>query len=297
MHAFFLLLLSALAATPPDKVADAAFQKHEWAKAAEAYQKRTQTVPEDGLAWLRLGISLVHLERGKEAVAPLEKAEKLGVQPGLVRYQLAQAAALAGDKGRALGLLHALVDEDYYPVGLPAAKEKAFASLLSDSDFAQLSAALEVNRAPCKQGEAAQDYRQLDFWLGDWDVVDGAGDAVGSTHMERILAGCVLYETWRGEAGGEGRSLMSWNPGLKHWEQYWADGQGVPIFFTGRLENGELRLRADSATRRGVLLVRRVTVSKLPDGRVRQLSEASTDAGRTWSVEYDFYYVRKAPPR
>lgn len=298
MHAFLLCpLLAVLSAAPVETAAEVAFQKHQWAKAAEEYQARTAAAPDDGVAWLRLGISFVQLGKGSEAVAPLEKAQKLGVQPSLVQYQLAQAAALAGEKDRALGILKSLAEADYFPVGPPAAQEKAFAGLAKDPEFVRLSNALDVNRAPCKQGDAASSYHQFDFWLGDWDVVDKAGDALGTSHVERILANCALSESWRGQGASEGRSLSSWNPGLHHWEQYWVDGQGVPIFFTGSLEGGELRLRADSATRAGAPLKRRVTFSKLPNGRLRQLSESSSDGGRTWVMEYDFYYVKKSAPR
>jgi hypothetical protein len=302
MIAFLTVCL--LAVSPPAaeakgvaeaKVADMAFQKHEWAKAAEAYQKLTAAAPEDGVAWLRLGISLVQLGKGAPAVAPLQKAQKLGVQPSLVQYQLAQALALSGSPRDALGILEALAEADFYPVAAPAAQEKAFASLAKDPVFQKVSAAMEVNRAPCRQGDTASPYREFDFWLGDWDVVDKAGNPVGTSQVERILGGCVLLEIWRGQSGGEGRSLSSFNPGMRRWEQYWADGQGIPIFFTGRFEEGELRLRADSATRAGATLVRRVSFSKLPGGRVRQLSESSSDTGRTWAVEYDFTYVKRVP--
>jgi hypothetical protein len=298
MHSFSALCMLVLLAGPPEaKVADAAFQKHEWARAAEAYEKVTAASPEDGVAWLRLGISLVQLGRGSAAVLPLGKAQKLGVQPPFVQYQLAQALALSGDTKGALGVLEALVEADYYPSGPPAALEKGFASLARDTQFAKLSAAMEVNRAPCKSGDAASAYRQFDFWVGDWDVVDKAGNPVGTSHVERILGDCVLLESWHGQGGGEGKSLSSWNPGLGHWEQYWADGQGVPIFFTGRVEEAELRLRADSATRSGAPVTRRVAFSKLPGGRVRQLSEASSNGGRTWATEYDFTYLPRHVPR
>jgi hypothetical protein len=295
MHALLLCpLLALLSASPGDTAADAAFQKHQWAKAAEAYQARTASSPDDGVAWLRLGISFVQLGKGTEAVAPLEKAQKLGVQASLVQYQLAQAAALAGDKDRVLGILKSLVDDDYFPFGPPAVQEKAFSGLARDPEFIKLSNAMEFNRAPCKQREGSSDYHQFDFWIGDWEVVDKAGDTLGATHVEAILGGCVLHEAWHGLGGGEGQSLTSWNPGQHRWEQYWVDGQGVPIFFTGRVEGGELRLRADTATRAGAPVQRRVTISKLPNGRLRQLSESSSDAGRTWATEYDFYYVKKA---
>ena len=288
-----LLVVAAVGSAEP-KAADAAFQKQEWAKAVEAYQKVVAATPEDGVAWLRLGISLVELGKGKEAIPPLERAQKLGVQPNLVLYLLAQAVALAGDKGRALGTLQGLVDEDFLPLRGPPAQEKAFAGLAKDPQFIKLSAAMELNRAPCKLSDPASPYREFDFFVGDWDVVDKARNPVGTSHVERILGGCVLLENWRSQGGGEGRSFSDFNPGLRHWEQYWVDGQGLPIFFTGHFEDGELRLQADSATRNGAQIMRRVTFSKLPAGGVRQLSEVSSDRGRTWTTEFDFSYLKHA---
>jgi hypothetical protein len=294
MPPFLGVLLAAVlsAASSTAHEADAAFQKHAWAKAAEAYKKLTEETPQDGIAWLRLGLSLVQLKQGADAIAPLEKAEKLGVNASFVQYEMAKAVALAGDKARALQILEALSEEDYAPVGPPVGQEKAFAALVDEPRFQKAAADLELNRAPCKGGETASLYRQLDFWLGDWKVVDKAGDLVGTSHVERILTGCALQETFHGQGGGEGRTLSSWNPGLRRWEQYAIDGQGVPTFFTGGFVGGELQLRADAATRRGVPLKWRLTTSKLPGGRVRQLGETSTDTGRTWTVQYDFTYER-----
>jgi hypothetical protein len=288
-----LTALLVLVPNPADtKTADAAFQKREWARAADSYRKVVKDAPEDGVAWLRLGIALVQLGKGKDAIPPLETAQRLGVHPNLVQYELAQAVALAGDKGRALGILQGLVDEDFLPVGPPATQEKAFASLVKDPQFVKLSQAMEVNRAPCKLSDAASPYHEFDYFIGDWDVVDKAGNEVGTSHVERILAGCVLAENWRSQGGGEGRSLSSFNPGLRHWEQYWVDGQGLPIFFTGHFEDGELRLQGDSATRNGAQIMRRVTFSKLATGGVRQLSEVSNDRGRTWTTDFDFRYLK-----
>jgi len=290
----FLLGAVPAAASPAAREADAAFQKHAWAKAAEAYRKLTGERPEDGVAWLRLGQSLLQLKQGADAIAPLERAEKLGVNAPLVQYELAKAAALAGDKDRALRILETLAEEDVVPAGPPVGQQKAFAALVDDPRFEKTAADLEINRAPCKGGEAASPYRQLDFWLGDWKVVDRAGEAVGTSHVERILGGCALQETFHAQGGGEGRSLSSWNPGLRRWEHYVADAQGVPILFTGGFIEGELQLRADAASRRGAPQKWRLTLSRLPFGRVRQLGETSADGGRTWTAQYDFTY-EKAP--
>ena len=297
MHSVFnLVLAGAIAATTPPAPdpGDAAYQKQDWAAAAAAYRKLTASEPERGMAWFRFGRSLVQLGQGKEAIPPLEKAQKLGVYPLVVQYQLAQASALAGDKKRALSLLQALADEDFYPAGPPAKQEKAFASLHADPEFEKLSAQMEINRAPCQLGNPASPYRQFDFWLGEWNVFDQAGNPVGTSRIERILGECVLLENWKGLGGGEGKSFNTWNPGQKRWEQYWVDG--VPIFFEGHLKDGEMRFRSDGVTRTGARKFRRLTFSKLSGGRVRQFSEASPDDGRSWAPESDFVYVPKGAP-
>jgi len=282
------------AAAPTARQADAFFQEQAWAKAAEAYRKLTEESPADGVAWLRLGQSLLQLQRGADAMAPLERAGKLGVSANLVQYELAKAAALSGDSARALGILEMLGEEDYAPPGPPLVQQKAFAALRADPRFEKAAADLEVNRAPCRRADAASPYRQLDFWLGDWTVFDKAHQLLGSSRIEGISGGCALQETFRGQGGLEGRSLSSWNPGLRRWEHYVTEAQGVPLFFTGGFVEGGLQLRADAATRRGAPLKWRLTLSKLPDGRVRHLSETSSDSGRTWAVQADVTYERAA---
>jgi len=42
----------------------------------------------------------------------------------------------------------------------------------------------------------------------------------------------------------------------------------------------------------GKTLTRRLRFYNLAPDRVRQLSEGSTDGGKTWTVEYDFTYQR-----
>jgi len=37
----------------------------------------------------------------------------------------------------------------------------------------------------------------------------------------------------------------------------------------------------------------RLTFSKIDENTVRQLTENSTDGGKTWNVGYDFKYTRK----
>jgi hypothetical protein len=37
---------------------------------------------------------------------------------------------------------------------------------------------------------------QLDFWIGEWDVVDAEGEAQGFNRIESTPGGCVVTEHW-----------------------------------------------------------------------------------------------------
>jgi hypothetical protein len=46
----------------------------------------------------------------------------------------------------------------------------------------------------------APEYRQFDFWVGDWDAFDAENPAVKVAHnrVDRVLDGCVLLENYEG---------------------------------------------------------------------------------------------------
>lgn len=55
-----------------------------------------------------------------------------------------------------------------------------------------------------------------------------------------------------------------------------------------------VRFQGELPREDGSLVLDRTTLSPLPDGRVRQVIETSTDGGRTWEVGFDAYYSRAA---
>ena len=78
-----------------------------------------------------------------------------------------------------------------------------------------------MNAAPCKD-PTRPEYRQFDFWTGEWDVfANGSTTQVGSNSIQLILNDCVIYENWTARGGGEGKSFNKYNPVQKQWEQYW----------------------------------------------------------------------------
>ena len=49
-------------------------------------------------------------------------------------------------------------------------------------------------------------YRQLDFWVGDWDVFDvGSPNKAAHARIDSILGGCVVREDYQGMDGHEAK--------------------------------------------------------------------------------------------
>src|SRR4051812_30997676 len=73
----------------------------------------------------------------------------------------------------------------------------------------------------------APEYRQFDFWAGDWDVFDAdAATKVAHVRVDRILDGCVLREEYEDTNGLKGQSLSSYDASKKLWQQTWVTNRG-----------------------------------------------------------------------
>jgi hypothetical protein len=146
---------------------------------------------------------------------------------------------------------------------------------------------------PC----AAPEYRQFDFWVGEWDVFPtGKTDQVATSRIERLYGGCVIRENWMPKSNPGGGSLNLYDAAAKMWRQTWADSSGSWVEFTGRVEGKAIVMTGlwRGAAGPGKDNLTRMTYSAGADGSVRQLGEASTDGGKTWAPSFDFTYKPKA---
>jgi hypothetical protein len=146
---------------------------------------------------------------------------------------------------------------------------------------------------PC----TAPEYRQFDFWMGNWDVKDPQGKVVGTNRITREYDGCVLQEHWeaRGPQKQTGSSFNTWNAPARQWHQTWVDSTGGFLLLDGGLVDGAMVLVGEMPARVGTGRVRhRITFTPLPAGTVRQFWESSRDGGKTWTVTFDGLYVRKS---
>lgn len=152
---------------------------------------------------------------------------------------------------------------------------------------------------PIARGCAAAQSRQFDFWLGQWEVANPAGEPAGRSRIESILGGCVLLENWDSPTGVSGKSFNIFNADTGLWEQFWVDNSGSRLHLSGGLREGRMVLQGvqDKANAQsGLRQHERITWIPNADGSVRQHWETSTDDGKTWSTSFDGLYRRAAAP-
>lgn len=166
-----------------------------------------------------------------------------------------------------------------------------FAHLKSDPRFHDAMKRADQNANPC---EYDQRYRQFDFWIGDWNVFDGQGNQVGTNSIQKIVNGCALLENWMNTGGIPGKSLNYFDPSDQQWHQVWVDASGGAIQITGGLDkDGSMILVGVNIQTDGTKLPFRGAWTLLPDGRVRQFFEQSSDGGKTWLTWFEGFYARK----
>jgi len=148
--------------------------------------------------------------------------------------------------------------------------------------------------APTKQARcSAEEYRQFDFWVGDWNVTSVGRDGKprkSHNRISRIQGGCAVLEEYDTQTGYSGISLNYFDAADSRWVQVWIDNQGQPIVQSGGIEDGSMVLRDESADGRPQ---NRTTWTPRADGSVRQHWEQSKDGGKSWSTVFDGTYTRR----
>ncbi|HMZ19782.1 MAG TPA: VCBS repeat-containing protein, partial [Blastocatellia bacterium] len=147
----------------------------------------------------------------------------------------------------------------------------------------------KVPAAPCAD---QPQYKQFDFWVGEWDVTV-QDRKVADSSIQRTVGSCVIYENYEQAGGFQGKSFNFYDANLGKWRQTWVDATGTAADFSGEYKDGAMRYEGESHRANGTKLKQRMTVYNLGPNRVRQYGERSTDEGKTWAVTYDFLYIRK----
>ncbi|HKO05961.1 MAG TPA: hypothetical protein VJW51_14485 [Candidatus Acidoferrales bacterium] len=136
---------------------------------------------------------------------------------------------------------------------------------------------------------SAPEYRQFDFWAGDWDAFEGGNPApVARVLVGRILDGCALHEDYRDTTGHEGESFSIYDASRKLWHQTWVTNRGQLLTIEGSLQSGEMILSGPDPSRGPRGRVRGVW--KPAEGGVREIGVTSTDGGQSWKPWFDLSF-------
>lgn len=131
----------------------------------------------------------------------------------------------------------------------------------------------------------APEFRQFDFWLGNWKVIGAKGTQVGTSEISRVSEGCAVREQWRAADGRGGTSLNYYDPSDHEWHQDWVGGDGTILHLHGGLEGEAMILRNRVPTSKGSYS-NRITYTLLAIGKMRQEWAFSLDDGVTWQVSF-----------
>jgi uncharacterized protein (TIGR02246 family) len=290
-------LAAGAAAQTPQEDADREFRAQDWAAAARAYEALVRSQPEDGRAHFRLGVALHSLGRLPEAARALEAAERLGGPAPATSVRLAQVYARLDRKDDAVAALKRAIEAGFATPSL-LDSDPDLKRLDVDPRMAETRLAVDRNARPCVY---APEYRQLDFWVGEWDVTSATGPPgapPARSRVELIEDQCVIFESYQTSTGYSGRSLNTYDPEKRRWEQFWVDNKGQIHHYVGHSRDGNLYYEADGIRTSGPgsppAKVKMTFFDQGPD-QVRQLGEQSTDGGETWTVAYDLTYRRRVP--
>lgn len=147
---------------------------------------------------------------------------------------------------------------------------------------------------PC----SAPEYRQFDFWVGNWEVFDSQDAKVGENRIAKVFGGCGLHENWQSaKSAFRGSSYNTYDAVRRVWHQTWIDNAGQLLLLEGGLDDdGRMVLSGERDRRDGSgRVIDRITWTPNADGTIRQHWQASTDGGTTWQTVFDGLY-RRLPP-
>ncbi len=142
---------------------------------------------------------------------------------------------------------------------------------------------------PCNTAEAAQ----FDFWLGTWDAVYSDTLKPGLNIISKPIGNCVIEENFYDPNNGyRGKSFSVYNPATKKWQQTWADNQAGYIVLTGEFKDGKMQLNTEEIAANGKKTMKRMIYYNITEKSFDWNWEASTDEGKTWTVNWKIHYKR-----
>jgi len=275
--------------------ANTLFTQGDWKGALAAYDSLSRQFPLHALSRFRVGVSQVGLGRFAEAEVNLREGERLGIPAAQAGFRLGQALA---EQGRVVAAVAELMRSAAAGLFTTPSQLQADPHLAAVRAAPQWPAVLDAYDAVVRPCLHDARFRELDFWVGDWDVRPTGTPPVGPPARNTVTSddnGCVVTEHWKAPGGSEGQSFNIFDRSIGKWRQTWVDNIGGQHDYQGGLNDGNMVYVGDTPAPGGRLgrIPTRLTFFHISADSVRQFSETSTDGGKTWSTAYDLMYVRR----
>ncbi len=148
---------------------------------------------------------------------------------------------------------------------------------------------------PCKLPEQ----KQLNFWVGDWDLTWQGKDASeirhGSNSIRRILGDCVVEENFASQTPPIllGKSVSLFDTTSGKWKQTWVDNEGGYLDFTGDFKDGQMMFWREFTDPKGMKIQQRMVFKNIAANNFDWSWESSNDSGKAWKVIWLIRYQRK----
>ena len=272
-----------------DKAAEY-LQNGEWENAVKAFEIVTAEQPNNLGAWFQMGFALHSMKQYDKAISAYKTVLEAGQTPlsPITMYNLGCAYALKDQSATALEWLNKAAEAGFNQI-VQMKGDGDLASLRDNEKFAEVLKRVDKNARPCAYNEKA---RQLDFWIGNWNVYNQAGQLAGTNTIQNVLQDCVIHEEWSSPLTGfNGQSFSTYDPSIGQWRQTWVDNTGATFLFTGDIVDGAMVFERESEDPEGNITMTQMIIRPMEDGNVHQVGQNSVDGGKTWTTNYDMIYV------
>ncbi len=172
--------------------ANQAYATHHWPQAETSYSLLKDQHPGNARFWYRLGVSARADKHYELALESFAQAKTLGASKGLpnfeVDYEISSTYAAKGNATGAFASLKTAADEGFLQSDR-LEHDPEWSDLRADRRFSALLKQVRHNAAPCDDPQ----FREFDFWLGDWDVTAASGGlAQGTSQVSKEMGNCVI---------------------------------------------------------------------------------------------------------
>lgn len=151
----------------------------------------------------------------------------------------------------------------------------------------------ETRPPPC----AAPEFRQMDFWVGRWEVrwdaTPGNPGGRGTNTVTREYGGCVIQEAFDGgPVSGNliGHSVSTYHAPLQRWRQTWVDNQGGYFALVGGLEGDKFVLVSSRPNDNAP--VERMVFEDIQADNFTWRWQTTPDGGASWTDQWVLHYTR-----